>query len=271
MMAKRRFLRKSCTRFFAWTVSLLLVNNGLIAAEQAGVSGGVGYEIFPLKHITVEQGKTYLAKVVTGTVTHFPGSSALLVTAEPRKLARAKAVLDLVDGSDQYVVKEVLPVSAVRNIPSNEQIGAKLGDIAIGDFSNPPGTNMATRAIIDVHDDAVVVIAPVSALEKIVSAIGQLSNSGKPAAKTKPAMQSKVEAPAKPKVSESADPNKPRSLFPENGKIETQLNNLAAALKQRTREQKTPGQKVPEQKVPEPVATIQPYEPESIANGEDIV
>jgi type II secretory pathway component GspD/PulD (secretin) len=130
---------------------------------------------------------------------------------------------------------------------------------------------MATRAIIDVHDDAVVVIAPVSALEKIVSAIGQLSNSGKPAAKTKPAMQSKVEAPAKPKVSESADPNKPRSLFPENGKIETQLNNLAAALKQRTREQKTPGQKVPEQKVPEPVATIQPYEPESIANGEDIV
>ncbi|MHC4426750.1 MAG: secretin N-terminal domain-containing protein [Planctomycetota bacterium] len=293
MMTKRRFLRKGCSRFFALAVTLLLVNNCLFAAEQAGASEGTGYEIFPLKHITVEQGKTYLAKVVTkhitveqgktylakvvtGTVTHFPGSSALLVTAEPRKLAKAKAILDLVDGSEQYVVKAVLPISAVRNIPSNEQIGAKLSDIAIGDFSHPPGTNMATRAIIDIHNDAVVVIAPVSALEKIVSAIGQLSNSGKPAAKSKPGTQGKLEAPARLKISKSADPNELRSHVGANGKIETQLNNLAAALKQRTREQKTPEQKAPEQKVPEqkapvPVATIRPYAPESIANGEDVV
>jgi len=159
MMIKQRCSHGGYNWIFAVTAAFLMVGNCLFASEQAGASKEAGYKIFPLKHISVEQGKNYLAKVMTGTVTHFPASSALLVTAEPRELTKAKAILDLVDGPEQFVVKEILPISAARNMPSNEQIAAKFNPsltrgISIGSFSNPPRQDADTKAIIDIHNGA---------------------------------------------------------------------------------------------------------------------
>ena len=239
MMIKQRCSHGGHIWIFTLTAALFIFNNCLFAAEQTRVPKEAGYKIFPLKHISVEQGKNYLAKVMTGTVTHFPASSALLVTAEPRELTKAKAILDLVDGPEQFVVKAILPVSAARNMPSNEQIAAKLNPsltrgISIGSFSNPPGLNASTKAIIDIHNDDVIAVAPAGLLEKIVYVIGKLQNSGRLNVQDMPEEQDQdiPESPAKRKPSALAEPSEARFLFTASGEVKTEPNTAPIVVKQ---------------------------------------
>ena len=242
MMTKQRCSHGGYNWIFAVTAALLIFNNRLFAAGQTGVPREPPYLIYSLKHISVEQGKKYLAEVVTGTVTHpFPGSSTFLVTAQPRELAKAKALLDLVDGTEKFVVKAILPLSAARNMPSNEQIAAKLNPsltrgITIGSFSNPPGMNASTKVIIDIHNDAVIAVAPASLLEKIVFVIGQLQDSGRLKAQDMPKEQGKLESPVKRKPSELIEPSEARFLFTASGEVKTEPNAVATIVKQETPE-----------------------------------
>ena len=241
MMIKHRFSHGGYNWILAFAAAFLMVGNCLFAAEQAGASKEAGYRIFPLKHISVEQGKKYLAEVMTGTVTHFPSSSALLVTAEPYELTKAKAILDLVDGPEQFVIKAILPVSAARNMPSNEQIAAKLNPsltrgISIGSFSNPPHKDAKTKAIIDIHNEAVIAVAPASLLEKIVFVIGQLQNSGTLKAQDMPKEQGKLESPVKRKPSVLVEPGEAKFLFTASGEVKTEPNAVATVVKQETLE-----------------------------------
>jgi len=261
MMTKQGFSHRGYNWIVAFAFAFLTISNCLFAAEQTGAPKETGYKIFPLKHISVEQGKEYLTKFMTGTVTHFPGSSTLLVTAELFEIDKAKTILEIVDGPDKYVIKAILPISAARNMPSNDQITAKLNPsltrgISIGSFSNPPQKDASTKAIIDIHNDSVVAIAPESLLEKIVSVIGQFQDLGRPEAQDKPNTQDKTESPPTRKVSELAEPNGAKFLFTANGKVETQPNE-------------TPTEDEPE--TTEPPVAKESYELPELANGEQVV
>jgi general secretion pathway protein D len=264
MMTKQRYSHGGCIWIFTLTAALLIAGNCLFAAEQAEVSKQAGYIIYPLEHISVEQGKKYLAGIVTGTVTHFPGSSSLLVTAEPgelNELNKAKAILDLVDGPEQFVVKTILPISAVRSMPSNEQLAAKLTTsitrgVSIGSFSNPPGSNAATKAIIDIHNDAVVAIAPVRLLDKIVAVVIQSQNSGTLAAQDISKKRDKRESAAKGEASELFEQNPARFLFAANDIVETDPNTDETVLKQ---------------EMPEPSAADSQQASPSLDKGEQVV
>jgi len=220
---------------------MMMFNSSLFAAEQDG------YKIFPLKYISVEQGKNYLSGIIKGTVTHFPATSALLVTPEPNKLidakyelTKAKAILDIVDVPEQYVVKAILPVSAVRSMPSNEQLALKLANsitrgVSIGSFSNPPDKNAHTKAIIDIHNDQVIAIVPVRLLDRLISAIGQSQNSGAITAQNIPKLQYETESPARKVVSTSStEPSEAAFLFTASGSVKTDPNSDEAVVKQET-------------------------------------
>ncbi|MFC1792858.1 secretin N-terminal domain-containing protein [Planctomycetota bacterium] len=256
MMTKQRCSHGGYNWIFALTAALLIFNNCLFAVEQTGVSKEPEYIIYRLEHISIEQGKKYLAEVMTGTVTHpFPMAPALLVTAEPHELTKAKAILDLVDGPEQFVVKAILPVSAARNIPSNKQIAAKLNPsltrgISIGSFSNPPQKDANTKAIIDIHNDAVIAIVPVRLLDKIVSVIGQLQNSGRLTAQDKP------ESPDKRKASALAEPGEARFLFTASGEVKTDPNSDETVVRRET---------------PESSVDNQDEDTSSLANGEQVI
>ncbi|MHC4437368.1 MAG: secretin N-terminal domain-containing protein [Planctomycetota bacterium] len=200
-----------------------------------------------MKHISVEQGKKCLAEVITGAVTHFPGSSALLVTPELNKLtdakyelSKAKAVLALVDGPEQYVVKAILPVSAARNMPSNERLEMKLTKsitrgVSIGSFSNPPNKNARTKAIIDIHNDQVIAVVPVRFLDRLVSAIVQSQNSGAVTAQNKPKSEKEPESSAKRNVSASlVEPSEAKFLFTASDSVETDPNSDEVVVEQET-------------------------------------
>jgi general secretion pathway protein D len=163
---------------FICAVVVLLSGSFLFAAEQGAASGVARYRVFSLKHISAEQGKKYLAQAGVGTVSQLPGVNALLVTAQPEELIKASAILELVDVEEPfYIIKAITSASEVTNLPSNEQIATEVNDISIGTFSNPPSGAAKTKVILDVHNDAVIIVAPEGQLERIISAIEQLHRS----------------------------------------------------------------------------------------------
>jgi len=261
MMTKQRCFHGGYFWILTLTATFLIAGNCLFAAEPTGVSKEAGYIIYPLKYISVEQGKKYLTGIMTGTVTHFPGSSSLLITAEPRELNKAKAILDLVDGPEQFVVKAILPVSAARNMPSNEQLAAKLTTsitrgVSIGSFSNPPDKNAHTKAIIDIHNDAVIAIAPLSLLDKINAVIVQLQSSNTLAAQEISKTRDKPEPSAKRESSRLSDRNPASFIFAASDMVETDPNINKAVLKQ---------------EMSEPSAANGQEESISLPNGEQVV
>jgi len=246
-------------RFFVVSLALLLFSTNLLAAQQ-GDSEKVEYKVFPLKYISVEQGKKYLIEAGVGTtVSPFPGSSALLVTAKPDELIKAMTILNLVDCQGQFAVRTAFGASVAKNLPSNEQVAAKVGNISIGSFFNPPAVNAKVRAIMDIHNDALVVVAPVSSVDKIISAVRQLSHPGERITQSGPVALSKWKSP------ELARPDVLGLRFAAKEEVSTQPNGVAAVPEQ---EQKVLEQKAP---VPEPSAVIRPYETKPITNGEDVI
>jgi general secretion pathway protein D len=263
MMTKQRS-EGGFIRVFAFAIAFLTAANCLFAAEQTGTWGQPGYIIYPLQHISVEQGKNYLAEVMTGTVTHFPASSTLLVTAGPRELTTARAVLDLVDGPEKFVVKAIFPISAARNMPSNAQIAAKLNPsltrgVSIGSFSNPPGLNAGTRAIVDIHNDSVIAVAPEKLLDKIVYVIQQFQDSARFNAQYLPEEQNKPGPPPAPKVAKPIEPGEARFLLTANDPVKTEPNAAATVEKQETLE-------APAENAVEAEDTQPPIDEEQIVN-----
>ncbi len=227
---------------FILAVTLLLASSYLLAAdpvrsnrERDRTSNGSDrgsvpveprYRVFALKHISVERAKKFLADAKLGTVSQLPATNMLLVTAQPRQLIKASAILKLVDVRTAFVMKAIFPASAAGNLPSNEQIAAEAGNISIGSFSNPPSGAGAAKAIIDVHDDAVVAIAPADQLEKIIEAIERYASNGS----IKRLQKAKAEAlqPAQPAVASTGlSPQKRKRLLDSLAQAEKKLAELA--------------------------------------------
>ena len=180
MVAEGQFQSRGCGKAFILicAVTVVLCGSFVFASEAAAVddveTGPARYRVFSLKRISAEQGKKYLTDTKLGTVSRLPNTNALLVTAQPRELIKASAILRLVDAEEKFVVKAIFPASEAENLPSNEEMEAEVGDISIGTFSHPQSRSGKAKAIIDVHGDAVIAIATGEQLERIISAIGRL-------------------------------------------------------------------------------------------------
>ncbi len=188
---------------------LVFLCGGLVfAAEHANKADPPRYRVFPLRHITAEQGKEYLTQLEIGTVSQLPSPNTLLVTALASELVKASAILELVDAEQRYVVKPIFAVSEAKDLPSNEKIASEAGNISIGTFSELPVKGPKTRVIIDTHDDAVIAVAPAEELEKIIAAIGRIRD--KEIAALQPAEPNESNEPRQP--SQPAEPNRPLEL-----------------------------------------------------------
>ena len=246
-MVNKEFSRGVFSRLLVLSTALLMFSNCLLAAQE-GASESMQYKIFPLKYIPVERGMKYLADIGIGTVSSFPGSPALLVTANPDELIKAMAILNLVDSQGRFEVSRLSGASVGNNFPSNEQIASRLGNIAIGSFSNPPAVNAKYRAMIDAHNGEVIVIAPVRKLETILSAVEELSGRENLFAQGNSGTAGHWTAP------ELARPDMSGLPFAAQGSVIAQPSTVPTMLEKEMA------------KLPAPVKT---YEPDSIPDGEE--
>lgn len=240
---------------------LLFINSCLFCAEETRAPEGAGYELFPIEHISVERCKKCLDKVLAGTITHFPGSPTLLVAARPGELSKAETLLDLVDGPDRFIVRAIRPIPMDRNSLSSRQIAARLSlrlsrGISVGSFSNPPPADANVKAIVDIHNDSVVAVAPVCAIERVVSAIRRLTDPHKPSKSDMTEARDLTQVPTTLTVSKLATPNEAKFLLAGDNGRKAKPNVSPTSS---------------EYRAPKLGAANQSYEPRSLANGEQIV
>ena len=134
------------------------------------------YRVFSLKNISAKKAKEYLSELEIGTVSELPSPNTLLITASSHELIKAGAVLKLVDTNEPFVVKPIFLASQAAKLPSNEHIASAVGDISIGTFFELPSGQNKSKAIIDVHNDAVLIVAPADKVDQIIAAIMKLQN-----------------------------------------------------------------------------------------------
>ncbi len=119
------------------------------------------HKTFVLRAITVEQGVAFLSDLGLSEVS--PGSepNSLVAGGPLEDLEKAAIALELVDVNDRYVIQKVASATAVRTLPSNNQIAGLIGDVTIGTFAAPPPRGRQARAIIDICSGSVLAIAPI--------------------------------------------------------------------------------------------------------------
>ena len=149
----------------------LLCGSPVLASAGSVPSGGARHQMITLHQISPQKAKGFLARLRIGTASVLPGTSALLVTAEPGELEKAAALLRIVDSRTEFEVVELGPASAARALPSNERIAQAVGGVAIGTFSRPPTDKTKMQAIVDVHKGSIVAIAPKFQVENIKLAV----------------------------------------------------------------------------------------------------
>jgi len=192
MVAKRRCICRNhggiCV--FIFTATLLFCSSYMFGAAEepakqteqlsepnkSDSSKSARYRVFSLKNISTKKAKEYLSELEIGTVSELPSPNTLLITASSHELIKAGAVLKLVDTTEPFVVKPIFLASQAAKLPSNEHIASAVGDISIGTFFEPPPGQNKSKAIIDVHNDAVLIVAPADKVDQIVAAIMKLQN-----------------------------------------------------------------------------------------------
>ncbi len=269
-------IRKAKTLVFIFGMLAVLGGHFVFAAEQDSAYKLRRYRVFPLRHISAEQGKDYLAQAGIGTASQLPGANTLLVTAEPADLIKASAILNLVDAEEKFYIKAILPASEAANLPSNKQIAAEvsstsslpIGNISIGTFSSPPSTDASVKSIIDIHGDTVLAIAPVNQLERITSAIerlraGQKDIEGSEAI-TEPTEANKPQEFSDELLNSLAEAEKAAAELEATGPAES---NVAALLQQqsvRTPEEKEPNLPAATESIEPEVAGAEPQMPSEL-------
>jgi general secretion pathway protein D len=179
--------------------------------------------VFPLRYVPAQKVKEYLATLKIGNVvSQLPVNNALIVTDTPLPLAKAGSLVKLVDvdSEDEFVIHVLAKGSDANERPSNEQITKLLGDISIGTFLEPP-TSGTPAAIIDIHNDALILLAPQKQINRITQAIEQLrAEAG--TVETKESRQAKEVPTAEP----AKQPETQLVPEAEENQAETDLNEL---------------------------------------------
>ena len=139
----------------------------LASPNETATSAPDRYRAFLLKYISPQKAKQFLADVNITNASQLNDSNTLLVTASPDALLKAAALLTLADSREKYAVKVLLPASEANQMPPADAMAAEIGRISIGTFYNLPG-GTGHRAIVDIHEDKLVAIAPVAVMDKFV-------------------------------------------------------------------------------------------------------
>jgi general secretion pathway protein D len=156
-----------------WVLSLLLlgaIGRVSVADIQYSIETS-GYRSIPLAHISPQLARSMLEPLKLATVSLMPGSNWVLVTGEAEQVRKAAVILELIDAVEPYEIKEVRSASSPKALPSNDEIAAGIGGIAIGTFNRPPRYTNKAKAIIDVHNGSIWAVAPALRMADIAAAL----------------------------------------------------------------------------------------------------
>jgi len=291
------FRKESYQPCYIVVLAVFALSGGSLFARDANPSAGAArHEVISLTNLTPERGKEFLTRLKIGTVSKLPGTNKLLVTAEPSELQKAMTLLNLVDSRTEFDVKELGSASA-KALPSSAQLANAVSGVCIGTFAHPPQDKTKMRAIVDVHNGAIVAIAPVSLLREIKLAVDlgpevlkqgnaptqptkEVSGLGSPAASepqpsTVAANFERVTADASPTIQAPALPDSGREKETQEPAVGPQTQRMSLSQSSITPEPTTPAEPQPtstkpaEEKPNTPAA--EPSQPVAESRSEETV
>ncbi|MBN1796428.1 MAG: hypothetical protein JW804_07130 [Sedimentisphaerales bacterium] len=128
-----------------------------------------------VKNISAEDAIRYLAQAKLGTASKIPNSNTLLVTAETAELSKARVLLELVDKKEPWVVIMLDAEQALKQTDWKKNLAENIKDVTIGDFASPPHSTESPIALVDLHNDSLIVAAPADQIDRIVSELKNIS------------------------------------------------------------------------------------------------
>jgi len=176
MAKKRRFESRCVGGSFIFALIICIFSGLLFAEEQNGSNSSQvsRYRVFALKNIPGLQGKEFLENVGIGTVSLLPTrTDTILVTASQADLVKVTSILELIDSKTEYTYGAICSAEELSAMPTSKQLEKAVGGIAVGTLLDPPPLSAPVKSIVDVHNEKVVAIAPVSEYDKIAVAVMQ--------------------------------------------------------------------------------------------------
>ncbi|MFH1370135.1 MAG: secretin N-terminal domain-containing protein [Planctomycetota bacterium] len=214
------------------------------------------YRVFLLRFISAHDGLQFLDDANIKTASVLNDNKTLLVTAQPDVLIKAAALLNLVDSSEKYAVRALLPASEANRMPATgiiqEKIANGIKPVSIGTFMNPPGNAGYTKVIIDIHGDKLVAVAPASIMDKLIAIAEQVKQAGP----SQGQVSNKTGASEKEDILLQAEEQKPDKLFKEL------LDSIAEAEKMLAEQDLDTNQTVPDAEPVLPRSTPGPQKKE---------
>ncbi|HPS55508.1 MAG TPA: hypothetical protein PLP05_07920, partial [Sedimentisphaerales bacterium] len=173
METKRQIIGRSNLRHLVFVLFIMFCSISI--ANDEVTSKPARYRVFSFKNISADAAKQYLTDAGIGTVSKIPNSETLLVTAQTEELIKASSILKLVDSKEHYVFETLATGEEIAGIPENNLIAEEIGNIIIGTFANPPVIGACDTAIIDVHNDSLVILATSQIVEKVKQQIKNIT------------------------------------------------------------------------------------------------
>jgi type II secretory pathway component GspD/PulD (secretin) len=136
---------------------------------DAGIPESGARATHTLRYLSVERANATLELLGLTPGAQAPGADphTLALAGTPEQLRIADLVLTLMDCREDYGIEKLGPASIVRKLPSNAQIAAALGHVAVGTFEDPPAPGARLHGIIDIHGDSVLAILPVRCRDRL--------------------------------------------------------------------------------------------------------
>lgn len=161
--------RKKARRFGG--LSILLLALSFLGGTDTCRASGVTHQIYTPRALSASQVKSYLAQLSLGTASPLPGTKGVLLTGDTETLDKAKTILSMVDNSIPYMIQILGTLDQVRDIPGNQAISRKVGQLDIGTFALPPVGQLGRPALIDIHNHNVIAVAPKDKMKSILRAV----------------------------------------------------------------------------------------------------
>ncbi|MBP8302870.1 MAG: hypothetical protein KBE04_01935, partial [Phycisphaerae bacterium] len=155
-----------------WTGFALWMGVGSTwAGDSALPSGGVTHRVYNPSVLGADAAKSHLDRLGLATVSQLPLTNGLLITGEASAVAKAFAVLKVVDSDLPYEIRVSGSDSGAVTLPSPDRIAAALGDVAVGSLEAPPAVQGKAAVIVDRYQGQILVIAPRHRAEQVLALV----------------------------------------------------------------------------------------------------
>ena len=155
---------------------LSCVTNFLYAAEQIAKSGIQRSIVKQLRYIDANTAKEYLVNLDIGTnINKVEDMNALIITTRNNQdREKASALIGLIDSKTTFELIRLNFGLIPGQIVDISDIQAKIKDVVLGTFSNPPASNDKPKAIIDVQGSSLIMLVPKGYAPPIVTVLEKM-------------------------------------------------------------------------------------------------